>query len=70
MDNTTAPSCNHCKSSLNNTETDFFNCYRCHTYVHYKCIKDNNSLTFKCNNGKNPPNYAIQLMRSLSLLYI
>ena len=24
MDNTTA-SCNHCKSSLNNTETDFLN---------------------------------------------
>ena len=26
MDNTTA-SCNHCKSSLNNTETDFVKCY-------------------------------------------
>ena len=28
------------------------------------------SLTFKWNNGKNPPNYAIQLMRSPSFLYI
>ena len=57
MDNTTA-SCNHCKSSLNNTETDFVNCYRCHTHVDHKCLKYRNSLTFKWNNSNNFPNYV------------
>ena len=46
MDNTTT-SYNYCKSSLNNTETDFINCYICHTHIYYKCPKDNNSLSFK-----------------------
>ena len=40
------------------------------THVHCNCIKDNNSLTFKWNNRNNPLNYAIQLMRSPSFLYI
>ena len=75
MENTTE-SCNHCKSSINITETDFINCYdfinyfRYLTYVYYNCLKHNNSLIFEWNNRNNPPNYAIQLMRSPSLLYI
>ena len=32
--------------------------------------KHNNSLIFEWNNRNNPPNYAIQLMRSPSFLYI